>query len=107
MKVQFEPGRVRLRATRAELHTLRTIGAIATSVDWPGGGWHVEVVAGLPTDSVFAGPTLRIAFGADELAALAARLPSRDGLQRSFVVAGAALEVSFEVDLHDGHRRTR
>jgi len=107
MKVQFEPGRVRLRATRAELHTLRTVGAIATSVDWPGGGWHVEVVTGLPTESVFAGTTLRIAFGADELAALEARVPSRDGLQRTLAVAGAALEVAFEVDLHDGRRRTR
>jgi hypothetical protein len=107
MKVQFEAGRVRLRATRAQLQSLRSGEALRTSLGWPGGGWCVEVRMGDAGSSAASGRTLRIAFSPDELAALDARLPTRDGLQRRLELPAGAIDVRFEVDLHDGRARPR
>lgn len=106
MKVQFDAGRVRLRVGREELATLRATGALSASIEWSGGGWRVDVVVGDEAASA-AGATLRVAFGAAELAELEARLPAREGIGRQLDVPGGVIDVLFEVDLHDGRRRVR
>jgi hypothetical protein len=104
MKVQFERGRLRLRVTRAELQSLRTAGTLTVVLDWPAGGWRVDVAAAPAPGLDACGGTLRLAFAQSALDALDARLPSRDGLQETFVLPGGPIDVRFEVDLHDGRR---
>lgn len=105
MKVQFESGRIRLRVSRAELEALCESQPLATSMDWPG-GWRVEVAGAARFAFEATGATLRIALAQASLAALAARLPARDGLREALQLPGGDVELRFEVDLHDG-RRTR
>ncbi|WP_133479943.1 hypothetical protein [Cognatilysobacter segetis] len=106
MKVQFEPGRIRLRVSGDEFRALRVYGTLVASIDWPGGGWRVEVARGdAPPQAT--GTTLRVTFGADEIAGLEARLPARDGLKRRLELPDGAVDVLLEVDLHDGRRRPR
>jgi hypothetical protein len=104
MKVQFEAGRLRLRVTRAELESLRTGGTLVTALDWPGGGWRVEVGTASEFRGDAASRTLRLALAHASLDALAARLPSRDGLRETIALPTGAIELRFEVDLHDGRR---
>jgi hypothetical protein len=104
MKVQFDTGRLRLRITRAELQSLRTAATLSAGLEWPAGGWRVEVVAAAAPGFDANGGTLRLAFAESALDALEARLPARDGLRETLVLPGGPIDVRFEVDLHDGRR---
>jgi hypothetical protein len=103
VKVQVEAARLRLRVTRAELDALRQSKTLRASLEWPGGGWAVEVACAADTGAEATAGTLRISLAAVSLDALAARLPARDGI-REILPFPVPIELRFEVDLHDGRR---
>ena len=107
MKVQFDRGGVRIRVGRAELAALQAGERLATGVAWTTAAWRLELcLADAPSLDDSTG-TVRIALPRSDVDALAARLPSRDGLRVALPSPAGPVEVRFEVDLHDGRARTR
>jgi hypothetical protein len=107
MKVQFDTGRLRLRIGHAELGVLLDGGALSTQVAWPGAGWRIQVALADTLKLVAGGPDVLLMLPRDEAAALAARLPLREGLRYALELPSGPLDLRLEVDLHDGRARVR
>jgi hypothetical protein len=107
MKVQFHTGRLRLRIGHAELAVLLDGGALSTEIAWPGAGWRIEAALADTVQVVAGGPDVHLTLPRDEVAALATRLPSREGLRYALELPSGPLELRLEVDLHDGRDRVR
>lgn len=108
MKVQFSPGRMRIRIGRAEFDTLRSAGRLSLAFPVSPGPWRVEVTAGPVWTLTQVGSCVVVEVPADALDALAARLPSRDGIAGRLDLLGDPVDVALEVDIRDGRPpRTR
>jgi hypothetical protein len=105
MNVRFSHQSLRCRVKRAELATLLSGRSIALEVALPRD--HVMRVNVRPSPlnqwQLDSDPTgIWLTIPSSELYELSESLPSREGLQRTFELTnGAALEVSFEVDVKD------
>jgi len=104
MRVQQRQQSLRLRIDEAELARLLAGEAVENAMRWPDGRVEVQRVAlteaagWLRTDDGW-----RVQLPQAEVRALAARLPSRDGL--AFALDG--LDVAFDVDVRDSARRLK
>jgi hypothetical protein len=111
MNVRFSHQSLRCRVKRVELATLLSGRAIALEVALPRD--HVMRVNVRPSPlnqwQLDSDPTgIWLTIPSSELHELSESLPSREGLQRTFELAnGAALEVSFEVDVKDRESEMR
>jgi len=108
MKIQLEPAQLRFRLDRAEFAAL--LAAQPLQAHWPlapGQTLTVTVQAATATAPVWAATALdwQLQLPAAELAALAARLPARDGLSWPIDSGGATLRLCLDVDIHDGSKR--
>ncbi|PNS09478.1 hypothetical protein [Solilutibacter silvestris] len=111
MKVQLDGQQLRLRIDEDELARLLTGDAVAAQTRF---GDRFIVHATLQVDDRVA-PMLdgdiedwRFILPESDVRALAARLPTRDGLGWTLPSAdGAALELRFDVDVRDSARRLR
>lgn len=105
MNVKLTSHAIRVRVTRAELETLLSSRAITLQVALPRNhairiNVRPAVIGGWSLDSDPTGTWIVIPRA--ELEALSSSLPSREGLKRSFELAGGeSVEVSFEVDVRD------
>ena len=105
MNVRFSELALRCRITRAELERLLSGRAIALEVALPRD--HVFRISVRPAAvgdwQLESDPTgVWLTIPRADLETLAANLPAREGLERSFdTSAGGAVQVSFEVDLRD------
>lgn len=107
MKLQFETGRLRLRVERAEFAALREGGRLEVRLGWPQQAWHLTVAAGEVLGLRVVGDSVALTLPAADLVALAARAPWRDGLRYALDLPDGAVDLRFEVDLHDGRARPR
>jgi hypothetical protein len=107
MKVQFHTGRLRLRIGHAELATLLDGGALYTEIAWPVAGWRIEVALADTLGMGAAGPNVQLTLPRSDVAALAARVPAREGLRYALALPSGPVDLRLEVDLHDGRARTR
>ena len=102
MRVQQRQQSLRLRIDESELARLLVGETVENAMRWPDGRVEVQRVAlteaagWLRTDDGW-----RVQLPQAEVRALAARLPSRDGL--AFALDG--LDVAFDVDVRDSARR--
>lgn len=107
MNIKFSPGAVRCRVSSQELEILLSSRAVALELELPRnhrfrvsikpvviGGWKLE-----------SDPTgLWISIPHAELEALSLSLPNREGIEHDFgLVSGGAVQVGFEVDVHDSN----
>lgn len=104
MKLQFEPGRVRVRASGAEFRALVAGQTLACRLDWPGAAWHFSLRAAEAFALTATPKGVELALPHADLDGLAARLPARDGLHYRLAADHAPLDLDFEIDLHDGRR---
>lgn len=110
MKVQLDGQHLRLRIDEDELAHLLVGGAIVAQTNFAG---RFRVNASLQADGR-ALPALegdagdwRFILPEDEVRALMARLPTRDGLVWTVSSGPQALELRFDVDVRDSARRMR
>ena len=104
MKVQFDGQGVRVRLAVAELAALREGATVEASAPWLGSVWLLRLAAG---DALAVEDGVRVTLPRADLDALSARLPAKDGLRYIVDGASGSLELTVEVDLHDGRRRPR
>lgn len=105
MKIQFSPGRIRVRVDRAGFQRLRDGECLSLALP---AGWVVRVEAGTRLAASGGDGGLVLVFPAPELDALARRLPAREGIGGRVECAGDACELALEVDVRDaGPRRAR
>ena len=104
MKLQFGAGSLRLRLETAEFAALHGGEVLAVRLDWPSGPWRLDLRTGAALGLSPAGDCVGLTIPGTDVEALAARLPSRDGLRYALELPGGALDVRIEVDLHDGRR---
>lgn len=108
MKIQIEPAQLRFRLDRAEFAAL--LAAQPLQVRWPLAAEQILTVRvqaasmALP-DWQATALNWRLQLPAAELAALAARLPCRDGLSWHIGSGDATLRLCLDVDIHDGRGR--
>ena len=107
MKLQFGNDRVRLRVSHAELALLRGGGTASAGVAWPGAPWRIDVRVGDGLSMHLADAVVRLVLPRNDVDDLAARLPSRDGLQFRLELPSGPLDLHFEVDVRDGRTRAR
>lgn len=98
MKVQFSSGRLRIRVDRREFDAVRA-GESLTLALTPAGPWQLHVDAGEAPMLRRDIDRLALTFPRDELDALAARLPSRDGIALHLMLDAHPVDVAFEVDI--------
>lgn len=104
MRVQQQGQAVRLRVDEAELAQLLAGGTVENLTRWPDGRGEAQRVAlGAAHAWQRGGDGWRMQLADADVRALAARLPSRDGL--AFALDG--LEVTFDVDVRDSARRLK
>lgn len=108
MKIQIEPAQLRFRLDRAEFAAL--LAAQPLQVRWPLAPEQILTVtvrAATATEPVWQATALdwQLQLPAAELAALATRLPCRDGLSWHIDSGDATLRLSLDVDIHDGRSR--
>ncbi len=108
MKIQIEPAQLRFRLDRAEFAAL--LAAQPLQARWPLAPeqtLRVTVQATTAAEPVWQATALnwQLQLPAAELAALAARLPCRDGLSWRIDCGGTPLCLSLDVDIHDGRGR--
>jgi len=104
MRVQQRQQSLRLRIDESELARLLVGETVENAMRWPDGRVERQQLA------LAAAPGWRrvddgwrVALASDAVRALAARLPSRDGLK----LALEGLEVTFDVDVRDSARRLK
>ena len=107
MRLQFDGERVRLRVGHADLAMLREGGIASVALAWPGIEWRAEVRVGSDLSLQIADAVVQLTLPRTDIEALAARLPSRDGLRYRIDLSSGPLDLRFEVDLHDGRARPR
>lgn len=107
MKVQFDDRAVRARLGKAEFVALRAGATLSVALDWPGVTLAFEIAAGHAFGAEGEGARLRVTLPVADLDALAERLPARDGLRYAIDRPDGPVDLSVEVDLHDGRIRTR
>lgn len=109
MRVQQQQQSLRLRIDEAELAALLAGGTTGNETRWPDG--HAErhqLVLAAQHGWQRSSDGWRVALVEADVRELAARLPSRDGLQFELVVpGGATLNVLFDVDVRDSVRQRR
>lgn len=105
MNLRLSPGAVRVRLSRSELDQLLISGEISANTQYmPNIAYTYAVVlddavTDLMLDASQTGIQLRLS--ADQARALAARLPSKEGIESQQIDdQGNVLAVSLEVDLH-------
>lgn len=109
MKVQQQEQALRLRIDEAELAQLLAGSTVGNRTQWPDGRVEHQRLAlagshGWRRDD----DGWRMTLADAEVRALAARLPSREGLSLSLPVAsGQPLQVVFDVDVRDSVRQRR
>lgn len=109
MKVQLQGQALRLRIDEAELAQLLAGVTVGNETHWPDGRVERQQLAladghGWQRD----GDGWRVMLDESEVNALAAHLPSRDGLSLSLPAQGGkALQVLFDVDVRDSVRQRR
>lgn len=107
MKVQLQGQTLRLRIDERELTALLAGGLIANLTRFgQGSGWGMELF--LHEGSCVrlqAAEALRVWLPREDVAALQARLPSRDGLVFEIGQGADALEIRFDVDVRDSVRQ--
>jgi hypothetical protein len=101
MKVQFASGTIRLRVTHAEFHALSTGAALSLGIAMPGGRWQVDVAPARDFAVNLEAMRLAISLPACDLAGLADRLPTREGLRWQVDTPDGPISVAFEVDIRD------
>ena len=107
MKVQFDDRCIRVRLGKAEFAALREGARLDVRAGWPGGAWSFALGAGAMLGISGEGGDFSVVVPRADLEDLAARLPARDGLRYRVERPEGALELTVEVDLHDGRVRTR
>lgn len=107
MKLQFSGDTLRIRLDPPAFAMLRAGEPQSLDLPFAGGIERVELHAAEAFGVAGGGGVTRIALPVAELDALAARLPSREGLRWAGIVAGRALDVVLEVDVRGarGDRR--
>lgn len=108
MKVQIQQQAVRIRVDESELNRLVAGGCVENRTQLSGHVVWQQCVAlhELAQPCLAAsGQRLDIALPRQEVLALQARLPSRDGLQFLIPDAGASLTLQFDVDVRDSVRQ--
>jgi hypothetical protein len=109
MKVQQQGQALRLRIDEAELAQLLAGTAVSNQTQWPDGRVERQwLVLGDGHGWQRDDDGWRMTLDDAEVRALAARLPSRDGLPLSLPVQGGEpLQVVFDVDVRDSVRQRR
>ncbi|AXK71498.1 hypothetical protein DWG18_03780 [Lysobacter sp. TY2-98] len=107
MKVQFDDRQIRIRLGKAEFASLREGVHLDVRNEWPDGAWSLALSAGETFHLAGNDGGLDVTLPKADLDALAARLPAKDGLRYAIERPQGALDVTVEVDLHDGRTRTR
>jgi hypothetical protein len=108
MNVRFSEQAIRCRATSAELQQLLTGRALTLELSLPRDRkFRVNVrPAALETWQLDSDPTgIWLAIPRSQLQALAATVPSKEGIEHSFETAPGGLTVTFEVDLKKGQAK--
>lgn len=107
MRVQQQSQSLRLRIDEAELARLLAGDAVQNETCWPDGRIERQRLAlAEQLDWQRDGDGWRVTLPASEVHALAARLPSRDGLSWEIPVPGGeALRILFDVDVRDSARK--
>jgi hypothetical protein len=108
MNVRFSEQAIRCRATSAELQQLLTGRALTLELSLPRDRkFRVNVrPAALETWQLDSDPTgIWLAIPRSQLLALAATVPSKEGIEHSFETAPGGLTVTFEVDLKKGQAK--
>ena len=109
MRVQQQGQSLRLRIDEAELVQLLAGGTVENATRWPDGRTERQQLAlAAQHDWQRGGDGWRVELADAAVRELAARLPSRDGLQVELAVPGGdPLQVLFEVDVRDSVRQRR
>ena len=99
MKVRFSDGAIRVRVARGQFDDLRAGSVLRVGLPLTPRGCAVTVrcAESFSADSTADG--LAIAFPAEDMDALAGRLPARDGPAWTAQLGGRDVEVSLEVDV--------
>ncbi|GAB6195270.1 hypothetical protein [Lysobacter xanthus] len=107
MKLQFDEAGLRIRVSRSEFAALRSGVALAADLEWPAMPWRLSVRSGAQLAVRHEHGRVVLDLPDADLAALAGRLPARDGLRYPLDLPAGPVEVRFEVDFHDGRGRPR
>lgn len=104
MKLQLAVDTVRVRLSAAEFAALCAGGVVAVELPVPGSGPLCVALRGGPAFAI-AGPGMQLELPAADLAALAARLPCREGLE--YAVPAGEVRILVDVDVRDRPRAPR
>ncbi|RDS80758.1 hypothetical protein DWU98_12420 [Dyella monticola] len=107
MRVQLEGQSLRLRIDEAELESLLAGHPIENRTVWPDGRTEIQQIdLTARIGWLRKGDVWHVRLPEPEVRALAARLPSREGLQFSLATPdGGTLQVLFDVDVRDSTRK--
>ncbi|HET7268660.1 MAG TPA: hypothetical protein VFJ15_11175 [Oleiagrimonas sp.] len=107
MRVQSKQQTLRLRIDEPELERLLAGEVLDNPTTWPDGGIsHQQLALADQPDWQRIDDGWRLQLVADDVRALASRLPSRDGLTVELPTAGGTpLIAQFDVDVRDSTRR--
>lgn len=102
MKVQLQPGCLRLRLGMAEFEALQGGRAIDLTLRFQAGAaWSIRIEAGTTFAMHVVDGVVCCRFPSAALDELASRLPSRQGLTCTSVGMGEQITVLLDVDVHD------
>lgn len=104
MTVQFAPGSIRLRVTRAEFDSVPSGDGLRLAVAAPGGRWEIDVRCASAFSISLASGRLALDLPRADLADLLGRLPAREGLRWQADVEEGTIAVILEVDIRDRPR---
>lgn len=102
MKVQFSGDAVRIRLPREAFDDLCAGSALRLALPLAGSAGAVVLRRGPAFEAMAADDGLHVTWPQARLDALAARLPSREGLEATAQLAGRAVRFTLEVDLRSG-----
>lgn len=102
MKVQFSSDAVRIRLPREAFDALCAGSALRLALPLAGSAGQVVLHRGPAFGAVAAEDGLHVTWPQAGLDALAARLPSREGLEATAQLAGRAVRFTLEVDVRSG-----
>ena len=107
MKVQLQDQSLRLRIDEAELSRLLDGAPVGNRTRWPDGRIeNQQLFLGDAPSWQREADGWRVTLDETQVRALAARLPSRDGLSMTLPVSGGgSLQLLFDVDVRDSARR--